>query len=344
MSTQLIKLDAAKRALAEASTLEDIKKIEAAAHGMENGIRACIKACKEYDDTALEEQNNWAEIRIRAQRKGGGLLAKLPLNPGKRTDVTSNVNVRGSTKRAQLKENNLNHGTANRWEKVATVPETKFEKHIVETKAKKKELTSVGVINLGKKIKHQETISNIKDEIELSNWENPTGSYDVLAVDPPWPYGTSVSYDSESYRVGSPYPEMSLEQIKKIELPAKKDCVLWLWTTHKFMRDSFDILDNWEFQDKIILTWVKDKFGTGRWLRSQTEFCIMAVKGKPVIDLTNQTSVIFGAMREHSRKPDQFYELVDSLCVGYKLDYFSREKRTGWDVWGVEAGKFSKTA
>ncbi len=85
---QLERLDEATRALAKASTLEDIKKIEAAAHGMESGIKACLKACQEYDNSGLEQQNKWAEIRIKAQRKGGKLLAQLSASPGKRTDLT----------------------------------------------------------------------------------------------------------------------------------------------------------------------------------------------------------------------------------------------------------------
>lgn len=153
----------------------------------------------------------------------------------------------------------------------------------------------------------------------------PIGPFHVISIDPPWPYGTP--YDPNGRRAANPYPEMSLEDIEALELPAADDCVLWLWTTHKFMRHSFKLLDTWGFRDVAILTWVKDRMGLGSWLRSQTEFCIMAVKGQPPIRLTNQTSVIQGPLREHSRKPDSFYALVDSLCVGAKLDYFSREKR-----------------
>ena len=134
---------------------------------------------------------------------------------------------------------------------------------------------------------------------------------------------------------------MSLDKIKEIQLPAADDCVLWLWTTHKFMRYSFDILDTWGFRDVSILTWEKDRMGLGQWLRSKTEFCIMAVKGKPIIDLTSQTTIIHGKLREHSRKPDEFFDMVDSLCVGKKLDYFSREPREGWSQFGNELAKFN---
>jgi N6-adenosine-specific RNA methylase IME4 len=166
----------------------------------------------------------------------------------------------------------------------------------------------------------------------------PGGLYDVISIDPPWPYGTD--YDPDGRRAASPYPEMSLEEIAAIHLPAAPNCIVWLWTTHKFMRYSFAILDTWGFRDVAILTWEKDRIGLGAWLRSRSEFAIMAVRGQPIIDLTNQSTVIHGALREHSRKPEEFYQLVESLCIGRKLDYFSRQRRSGWDVYGNDTGKF----
>ena len=59
--------------------------------------------------------------------------------------------------------------------------------------------------------------------------------------------------------------------------------------------------------------------------------------------LTNQTTVVYGELREHSRKPDEFYALVESLCPhARKLDYFAREPRAGWAVYGLETEKFAE--
>lgn len=190
--------------------------------------------------------------------------------------------------------------------------------------------------NLKKKARLADLQKQAEEISQLKN--NFDKKYHVIVLDPPWGYGTK--YDPNGRRSANPYPEMSLEEIKNIEIPANDDCVLWLWTTHKFMRHSFDLLDAWGFEDKAILTWVKDRMGLGSWLRSQSEFCIMAVKGKPIINLTNQTTIINGKLREHSRKPDEFYEMVDSLCTGLKIDYFSREQREGWDTYGNDDEKF----
>ena len=80
--------------------------------------------------------------------------------------------------------------------------------------------------------------------------------------------------------------------------------------------------------------------GCGDWLRGKSEHCLLAIKGKPVITLTNQTSVLFGPMRDHSQKPDEFYDLVESLCPapeGGRVELFQRKPRPGWVGHGDEA-------
>jgi hypothetical protein len=84
--------------------------------------------------------------------------------------------------------------------------------------------------------------------------------------------------------------------------------------------------------------------GTGDWLRGRTEHCLMAVRGRPTVTLTNHTTLIEGPLREHSRKPSSFFQLVESLCPGSKLEMFAREERDGWTAWGDEKDKFRVSA
>jgi len=217
----------------------------------------------------------------------------------------------------------------------------KAEQEVIVAKGEDEILKMAKEIRAKKsEVRKAERIADIiKQTEDIKNLDiNFDKSYSCIVIDPPWGYGTE--YDPNGRRAANPYPEMTLEQIKDIKLPATNDCVLWLWTTHKFMRHSFDIIDTWGFRDVSILTWKKDRIGLGSWLRSQSEFCIMCVKGSPVVNLSNQSTVIEGKLREHSRKPDVFYSMVDSLCVGTKLDYFSREQRNGWDTFGNDESKF----
>ena len=80
--------------------------------------------------------------------------------------------------------------------------------------------------------------------------------------------------------------------------------------------------------------------GVGDGLRGQTAHCLFSIRGKPFVTLTNQTTLLEAPLREHSRKPDEFFILVESLCPGTRLEMFGREKRKGWQVWGAETNKF----
>jgi N6-adenosine-specific RNA methylase IME4 len=196
-----------------------------------------------------------------------------------------------------------------------------------------------------KKEQRLEKIQKQREELQKEILEQPTGLYGVIVIDPPWRYDGDIFkeqkdqmpiYESNGMRGTTPYPTMSLEQIKNIKLPAKDDCVLWLWTTNNFLLKMQELLDEWGFELKSILTWNKEHFGTGRWLRSQTEHCILAIKGKPFFNNTKWSTLIREKRTEHSAKPEIFYKMVDEICAGRKLDYFARKKREGWDVYGDE--------
>ena len=110
------------------------------------------------------------------------------------------------------------------------------------------------------------------------------GSYRVIVVDPPWP--GEVRAKDPSHRINCPYPAMSIEDICALPVSsiAHEDCVLWLWVTnHQVVNgDAVQVLVAWGFVGKTMLTWAKDRMGTGDWLRGQTEHCIMAVRETPL--------------------------------------------------------------
>ena len=167
----------------------------------------------------------------------------------------------------------------------------------------------------------------------------PEGLFDTIAIDPPWRYDRQPK-DSD-LRGECDYATMSIEELKALVLPAAPDCVLWLWTTNSFMGEAYQLLDAWGFTAKTILTWDKVNLGLGEWLRNVTEHCILAVRGRPVVTLTNQTTLIREPRREHSRKPEAFYALVESLCPGRKYEHFSRTPRPGWTGYGLESDAFA---
>ena len=167
------------------------------------------------------------------------------------------------------------------------------------------------------------------------------GPYRVVTCDVPWPY--EIGDQDPSRRGVRPYPCMSIAEIHAFPLPSimHADCILWFWTTNFHMREAYDALAAWGFEARTILTWVKDHVGNGHWLRNQTEHCIMAVRGQPIVTLSNQTTVLHAPVREHSVKPVAFYELVETLCPSSRYaDIFSRYQHNDrWDCYGNEAPK-----
>lgn len=202
------------------------------------------------------------------------------------------------------------------------------------------EMVSAGEAKTLKDARNRTVRAEVSAQITAEPSPLPTGPFRIIVADPPWRYDSRA--EDPTHRGANPYPSMSTEEICAMPVSALAcdDAILWLWTTNAFMRDAFKVLDAWGFHEKTILTWVKDRMGTGDWLRGQSEHCILAVRGAPFVTLTNQTTVLRASMREHSRKPDEFFTMVDGLCLGSKLELFAREARPGWSAWGAEVSKF----
>jgi len=173
---------------------------------------------------------------------------------------------------------------------------------------------------------------------KINKLEMPEDVYEVIVVDPPWSSGQNP--DADHARGVPTYMVADFAAIEALDIPAAPDSVLWLWAVNSMMHEAYHVLDAWGFTPKTVLTWVKDRMGTGYWLRGKSEQCILAIKGSPIWKNKKETTILNAPIREHSRKPDEFYDLVNEICTGRKIDMFSREKRDGWDQWGDEVDKF----
>ena len=170
-------------------------------------------------------------------------------------------------------------------------------------------------------------------ELDASPAMLPEGKFQVIVADPPWQYESGG---------GLPYPTMDIEQIKSIRVGeiADDNSILWLWTTNAHLRVAFEVVEAWGFKYDTLLTRVKDRMGKGARLRGQTEHCILAVRGKPVFLNGKYGTYLEAKRREHSRKPDEFYQMVEATCPGRKLELFARQKRVGWEAFGNDIDKF----
>ncbi len=264
----------------------------------------------------------------------------------KRIESAKRLNQDSWNRHIREQQNRRENETRTQLAKIAGVSEntiTRVKK--IEEKAPEevKVKLSTGEMSINeayKEIRKAEKEEQKQIAIESLNKEisEPNGLYHVLVVDPPWQY--EKRSEDATHRGRCLYPTMTIQEIMDMEIPAEENAILWLWTTNAFLHEAYHIIEEWDFTPKTVLTWVKDRMGTGDWLRGKSEHCILAIRGKPVIDLTNQTTILNAPLREHSRKPDEFYDMVNDLCPGRKIDIFSREPRVGWDQWGCESDKF----
>jgi len=316
---ELQKLSQARQALSECKTLQETKNIKDIAKGVLEVIKA-----KGYGN----EMKNDACILI---VEAGIQFSKLKKEGQEKGEIKTQATAKSSSKieldtlGVSKKESHINDVLAD---------DEKETKEIIEDLIEHKKTPTENAIYSEKKKRERK----IKIESQIKEIEKgvktPKGKFDVIAIDPPWNYGRE--YDPDGSRVSNPYPEMNQDDLMKIELPANESCILWLWTTHAFIWDAKELLDHWGFTYKAILTWDKEKMGMGSWLRMQTEFCLMATKGNPIIKNNFTRDIIREPRKEHSKKPEAFYSIVDLLCPGKKIEIFSRTKRKGWEVFGDE--------
>lgn len=333
------------------STIEDLSKFVLVGREKLVAVRAEIRAiekvglAQEVRTQKLAEAQDIAEAVLDAEVKIGELMAKVPKatkgtgsNQYAKKAENDNAVDFCKSKADIIREAGLEQKQVERFQVLAEHPEI-----VEQAKAKAREsqevVTRSDVLSKIKKEQRKELIQRQVEEIEKGNIEKPDGLFDVITIDPPWNYGTS--FDADGRRVANPYPEMTQEQLKALEIPAKENCVMFLWTTQKFIWDAKELLDTWGFTYRSMIVWDKEKIGMGDLIRMQCEFCLVGIKGSPVFkDNHSVRDIIREPRREHSRKPEEFYRIVDSLCAGRKLDFFSREERTGWFSYGNDTKKF----
>ena len=319
----------------EAKSVDEVKTIRDKAEAM----RAYAKQVGE----SLEVQNDIAEIKLRAERRIGEMIKETDLHKGGNIETLKQYPTSKMTKpddKIKLSDIGISKYQSHTYQKIAGIPEEKFESLINEIKEDEKELTEAFMLNTAKKIDREINIQKQEEDINSGKIKLPQGKFEIIVVDPPWNY--ERKYDPKGSRVANPYPEMNIEEIRNIKLPTSNNCVLWLWTTQKFIWDAKQILEEWGFEYKAIMVWDKEKMGIGSWLRMQCEFCLLATKGKPIWKGTDIRDIIRESKTNHSTKPKILYELIEKNCVGRKLDYFARNKREGWDSYGNDINKFTQ--
>jgi N6-adenosine-specific RNA methylase IME4 len=185
---------------------------------------------------------------------------------------------------------------------------------------------------------------------------NGAEKYPVIYADPPWrfcPDGWKTAQGNNVSRAGVPrhYDTMLLSEIMAmpVEQAAADDCALFLWATPPMLPAAIDVGRAWGFEFKsIAFTWVKrtkhgkEHVGMGHWTRHNPEPCLLFTRGEPKRKDKSVRALVTAQVREHSRKPDEMYELIERLIDATPpfLELFARTTRPGWDQFGDQAGRW----
>ena len=321
---QLVKLDAARRALAEASTLQEIKDIRDQAEA----IKAYVKAA----GYSLEMQNQAAETKLRAERKGGELLKQMEKSKGsKGNQYTEKLDRFHDGTSPTLRDLGIEKKQSMRWQQIADLPEVIFEEVIEETKEEKKELTQALMLRESKDFQLQKKKA---EHADLPKTVLPEGEFNLVYADPPWDYDFA---ETQSRDLANHYPTMKIEEICEMQVPFAADSLLLLWATAPKLREAFMVIDAWGLTYKTHAIWDKQKIGMGYWFRGQHELLCVATKGNfsPPEPDHRHSSIFSYSRTKHSAKPVEFMEWIDSaFSEAKKLELFARTAREGWSQWG----------
>lgn len=335
--SELIKYDAACRAIAEAKSLDEAKEIRDVAMAM----AAYARQAKNKDLEA-----DAVEIRMRATRRLDQMRQAqketVGLSEGTRGSAVKGARV---DEKPTLSSQGIDKNLAHQARTLGSLPDDKFEEAVADARA----AVSRAARNIVKSIDieasrgtHQLEDGCTVDDLDLLIAAGR--KFGVIYADPPWSFkvysgkGKSRSADKE-------YDTQSLDWIKSlpVEQLAADDCALFLWAVMPELPGALDVIKAWGFEYKTVgFTWIKQvsienrnlAWGMGYWTRANAEVCLLATRGSPQRQAKDVHQVIMSPVGEHSRKPEEASARIERLLPGPYLELFARRPMVGWTVWG----------
>ena len=259
-------------------------------------------------------------------------------NQGQRTDICQNSDKSYiDTKRELAKAAGVSHDTIAKVEKIEAKasPEIKAQLRSGEISINQ------AYKDIKREEQRQERNETIREQIDRPKTSNHIDifttekKYRVIYADPPWSYNDKQNIEvlggAEKH-----YTTMPLDEICALPIPSADNAVLFMWATSPLLEDSFKVINAWGFKYKSSFVWDKIAHNMGHYNSVRHEFLLIATKGSCTPDVPRLfDSVVSIERTEHSRKPKEFRDMIDTLYpYGERLELFAREAPEGWDVWG----------
>jgi len=178
------------------------------------------------------------------------------------------------------------------------------------------------------------------------------GRFSTILIDPPWRFQNRTGKMAPEHKRLHRYPTMSFEEIAALPVPehAANPSHLYLWCPNALLAEALHIMKAWGYTYKTNLVWYKtrkdggpDGRGVGFYFRNVTELLLFGVKGKlrTLQPGRRQVNVVACRKQEHSRKPEEFYEIIEACSPGPYLELFARQRRDGWVSWGDQVDTYA---
>lgn len=175
-----------------------------------------------------------------------------------------------------------------------------------------------------------------------------TNRYGTILADPPWRFMNRTGKIAPEHYRANRYDTMSTEEICALDVAsiAADQSHLYLWVPNAMLPDGLAVMEAWGFTYKTMIVWAKrrsdggpDGRGVGFYFRNVTEPVLFGVRGslRTAAHGRRQVNMIETQRREHSRKPDELYPIIEACSPGPYLEMFARYGHEGWDVWGAES-------
>jgi N6-adenosine-specific RNA methylase IME4 len=193
------------------------------------------------------------------------------------------------------------------------------------------------------------------ESLDLIKLRALAGQFRTILADPPWQFSNRTGKMAPEHRRLRRYATMKLNDI--LELPVAQVAApkshLYLWVPNALIIEGLEVMRRWGFDYKTNIVWYKvrkdggpDGRGVGFYFRNVTELVLFGTRGKSNRTLApgrRQVNIIETRKREHSRKPDELYHLIEECSSGPYLELFARQARQDWTQWGDEIGRFRES-
>ncbi len=314
-STSMVKLDGAVKALAEASSLEDVKHIADVAEA----ARAYAKAAR----LGLKAQNRAAEIHLRAQRKAGEMLATMDIHGGDRKSRLHDATLK-------LSDLGIDKFQSHRWQRLASVPEEEFEEHLQEIRQAHREITTASVLALGRgtpSVARNETNQRVASDSQWQALVDSGTRFGTIYADPPW--------DDEHHD-----PRMTVVQLCSLPVAAiaADSAHLHLWATDDDLFDAKRIIQAWGFDYAGCFVWVKPEANTSQYWGAGHEFLLLGVRGSCSFLDRSLKSWAEIEQTQDGHKPEAVRQLIERVSPSPRLELFARQQASGWTMMKPEIG------